>query len=389
MQNTDLREINHRLTELRFELLRDRPFYGRLLLHLSFGFAACGTAYTDMRHIVFDPDFASTLSDEELKFILLHELMHCVLRHCTRGQTLQPLLYNIACDIVVNSLILDEMGCTDFYVAGEPVMHLTPKRTEGRNHNAEEVYRMLLQTAENTIQKLYGLSGLDNHDAWKGLIDAGFSDAWGQFVREAASAMGSSSGVPLGLQRHLGDIYHSPKTNWRQLLQEFIRHDRSDFTYLSPDHRYQGEMLFPSFQEQMYGDRVDRLWFLIDTSASISEDLLIAAYSEIYGAVQQIENLTGELSFFDTEVTEPIPFESVDDLQRIKPVGGGGTNFHAIFHFLANSFADEPPQEIIILTDGCAPFPKEEAALDVPVLWIIMDSETEAPWGVCVHLSSE
>ena len=389
MPTTDLRALIRRLNELRSELLRDRPFYGRLLLRLTFGFANCGTAYTDMRHIVFDPGFASSLSSEELKFILLHELLHCVLKHCTRGRTMQPLLYNIACDIVVNSLILDAMGRTDFYVAGEAVMHLTPARAEGRLYNAEEVYQMLLETPREDLQNHYESSSLGSHEVWQSLKDDGLSDAWGQYVREAGLAVRSGSGIPYGLQRQLGDIIQPAKTNWRQLLQDFIRKDRCDFIYQVPDHRFQGDLIFPSFQSNLFGERVDRLWFLVDTSGSISDEILGDAFSEIRCAVEQIENLSGELSFFDTEVSEPIPFESVEELADIIPVGGGGTSFFAVFQYLRKHYVDELPQAIIILTDGQASFPKEEASLDVPVLWIILDSDIDAPWGTCINIRTE
>ena len=389
MPEIDIRCLNRRLVGLRAEILRDRPFYGRLLLRLSFGFSSCGTACTDMKHIIFDPSFANALNDDELKFILLHEVMHCVLRHCTRGKQLRHQLYNIACDIVVNSLILEAMSKSEFVVAGEPVMHLTPDHREGRNCTAEEVYEMLQQMSDEAIVDMYGVSGMDTHEIWQMLTDAGLSDAWGEYVREAAAAMGNSSGIPYGIQRHLGDIYHEPKTNWRQLLQDFIRHDRSDFTYQIPDRRFQGEFIFPSFQNDLYGDCVDRLWFVVDTSGSVSDKALAEAYSEIRGAVEQIDNLSGDLSFFDTEVTEPIPFESVEEIAAISPVGGGGTSFHVIFSSLPRYFDDELPRAVIILTDGYAVFPDECAAMGVPVLWIIIGSDVVPPWGECIYLPSD
>ena len=386
MADVDIRALSRRIMQLRTRLLQDRPFYGRLLLRLPVGYAACGTAYTDMRHIVFDPAFADSLSDGELKFVLLHELMHCVLHHCTRGKTLRHRLYNIACDIVVNSLLLESLNLTEFTIDGEPVMHLTPKMTEGRYYSAEQVYEMLLHTPEEDIEKQYGVTGFDLHDIWQELTSSGLADAWGQYVREAAAAMEDSSGVPYGLQRHLGDIYHTPKTNWRQLLQDFIRQDRSDFTYMTPDRRFQGDIIFPSFQDDLFGDHVDRLWFLIDTSGSISDETLTEAFSEIRGAVEQIGSLSGELSFFDAAVTDPVPFESVEELEEIMPVGGGGTSFHAIFRYLRDHYAEDLPQAIIILTDGYAYFPEENAAMDVPVMWIILDTDVEAPWGECIHI---
>lgn len=386
MSNSDIQALSSRMTALRAGLVADHPFYGRLLLRLSFGYAACGTAYTDMKHIVFDPAFASSLDDDEVRFVLLHEVMHCVLHHCTRGRTLRQRFYNIACDIVVNSLILETMHQTGFQVDGEPVLHLTPLGTEGRNYSAEQVYEMLLGMSDEEIQDQYGISSVDNHSPWGKSGGDELEDAWGQYVREAAAAMDGSGGVPLGIQRHLGDIYHTPRTNWRQLLQDFIRHDRSDFTYQVSDRRFQEDYILPSFQDNMYGDSVDRLWFLIDTSGSISEDTLTEAFTEIRGAVEQIDALAGELSCFDAAVTDPIPFESVEDLTKITPIGGGGTSFHAIFRYLQEHYADDLPRAIIILTDGFAAFPDEDAALGVPVLWLILDSDLDAPWGECVHL---
>ena len=147
----------NRIVNLRTETLRTRPFFGRLLLHLKIGFAESGTAYTDMKQIVFDPSFAGPMSDDELWFLMMHELMHCVLHHCTRGEGLDPLLYNIACDIVVNSLIEETLGVTDFIVAGQPAMHLAPNKKEGRVYTAEQVYEMLQKASPKTLQQMYGL----------------------------------------------------------------------------------------------------------------------------------------------------------------------------------------------------------------------------------------
>ena len=132
-----------RLCDARLSLLVRYPFFGRLLLRLKLGVAKCGTACTDMKDVAFDPDFASRLSDEQLTFVLLHELYHCVLKHCTRGVGRSRLLYNVSSDIVANSHILGMMGLTDFMVDGENAMHLTPKGDEGRLYTAEEVYDML------------------------------------------------------------------------------------------------------------------------------------------------------------------------------------------------------------------------------------------------------
>ena len=126
-----VREISRRLSESRSCLLARYPFFGHLLLRMPFGLADCETAYTDMQRIVFDPDFAMRLPPQELQFVMLHELMHCVLRHCIRAAGFQPELFNIACDIVVNSFILEAIRADTFQIDGSEVMHLAPDGTEG------------------------------------------------------------------------------------------------------------------------------------------------------------------------------------------------------------------------------------------------------------------
>lgn len=388
MSNTaDTRALARRLVSIRAELLRRYPFFGRLLLRLRLGFSDCGTAFTDMERIVFDPGFARRLSDEELSFVFLHEVMHCVLCHCLRRDGRLRLLYNIACDIVVNSLVMETMGKQEFRVDGESVMHLTPEKKEGRQYTAEEVYDMLLRgRGKDSVPGANGC--LDDHSPWDGADAPRLASVWGRYVREGREACGSGN-LPAGLQRQLDELDSAAQVNWRQLLHDYIRHDRHDYVYERPDRRFSGDIIMPSFQENVSGESVDELWFYVDTSASVSAREIAAAYREIREAVEQVDGLTGRLAFFDCAVTEPVPFETVEELTAIRPVGGGGTNFHVIFKGLDDPDREERPALIAVITDGCARFPDESAAAGVPVIWIITDSSVEPPWGQCVHISTK
>lgn len=107
-------EISNILTVVRAKLLLREPFYGRLLMNLKFGIASCKTACTDMRRILWDPEFISGLNEEEIEFIMEHEVMHCALQHPLRGRGLNKRLYNIAADIVVNGNIFYSRGIDNF-----------------------------------------------------------------------------------------------------------------------------------------------------------------------------------------------------------------------------------------------------------------------------------
>lgn len=385
----DERIIFKRMMESRMEILRDYPFFGSLLLHLRMGLAECNTAFTDMSRIVFDPEFAHRLPDGELSFVMLHELMHCVLQHPIRGDGKQSYVYNVACDIVVNSLVMGMMGLDEMSVDGSFVMHLAPDGSEGRTKSAEEIYMMLMQKTPEEMGKIYGFSFSDEHGAWSEIKDVTLGDLWNQYVKKAAKSAGTASGIPDYMERYLKEVSRHPRTNWRQILHDFIQFDRSDYLFSRPDRRFSGDVIMPSFCENVDGSAVEKLWFAVDTSGSISDEALSVAYEEIRQAMEQIGSLRGLLSFFDGEVSDPIPFESVEDLLKIKPIGGGGTSFQAIFRKLAKAFdPDDLPVAMIILTDGYSTFPDEEKAMGVPVIWIIVDSDVVPPWGVYTSITT-
>ncbi len=399
----ELRALSGRIAGARADLISMTPFFGRLILRLPVGYASCGTAFTDMQRIVFDPEFARQLSDKELAFVLLHEIMHCVLHHCTRGRGLMPYTFNVACDIVVNSMAFQILGIDDFTVAGVPAMHLAPDGKEGREYTAEAVYDMLVSqitqqggSGDNKDDGSEGKSAgtrpeggsygkIDTHDAWGGVDSSACDDLWDSFVKEALNAFGSA-GLPGGVKRTLQKLLRPSKVEWKQLLHDFIKNNRGDFSFIRPDRRFQGDILMPSFIENSMGESVDGLWVLIDTSASISDEQLAAAYCEITAAADQLDGVEGMLSFFDSAVSPPRAFASKEDIMKLEPIGGGGTSFRAIFEYLQEHFRDELPVAIIIITDGQASYPKEDAALGVPVMWVIMNSPDDPPWGVIVHI---
>lgn len=375
-----IRALTRRISGLRADLLRICPFFGRLLLRLPIGYAECGTAYTDMKSIVFDPSFAEMLGDRELEFLFLHEVLHCVLLHCTRGRELLPHTFNIACDIVVNSLALEIFGIPEMDVGGKPVMHLAPNGNEGKEYTAENIYEMLMDRSSPDGDRF---SRMDDHSVWQE-VEAAVNDVWNSYVKEAMGKYGVD-GIPESVKRQLKKTDHTPKVDWKQLLHDFIQHNRGDYLFSRPDRRFQGNILLPSFVENADGDEVDGLWVLVDTSGSISDEKLAISFSEIRSAIAVMDRVEGLLSFFDDEVSEPVKFESIDELDKIEPVGGGGTSFVNIFKYLDEAFT-EPPVAIIILTDGEADYPDEDAALGVPVMWIVIDSKEEPPWGVVLHI---
>ena len=415
LSNEQIKGYIRRLLLSRMRILNTHGFYGLLLMHMIYSIDEnAGTAYTDGIRIAFGPEFLESLTDSELDFVMMHEILHVVLQHCIRGEDRDHERMNIACDIVVNSNILLENNMDRRSITlsqwGES-MHLAPDGKEGHEYTAEQVYDMLPPTPpqnkngppptagwqEGRAKQEKGtpdnlLSGgkiWDDHSQWSRYEeDDTLRDVWVKQFAEACEAITirektiGRGTLPVFAQRLLEKL-RDPQVDWRTILNEFVQEEVNDYSFSPPDRRFQDSPFFlPDFNEMgRNGEPVDIL-FMIDTSGSMSDKEITAAFSEVKGAIDQFDGkLKGWLGFFDAAIIEPKPFESVDDVLKIKPAGGGGTDFQIIFEYVHQHMENKLPACIIILTDGYAPFPQEHLARDIPVLWLIDNSDVEPPWG--------
>ena len=388
-----MKECSKRLLLARMKLLSENGFYGLLLMHMKFGMEeGCGTAATDGETIVFDPEFMDSLSENELEFVLMHEVLHVALRHCSRDNGRDHELFNIACDIVVNSNIRHSKGDDDGAISLSKYgvsMHKTPDGKDGCLYTAEEVYDMF----PRKYSRGSGSSGnagpggqfFDNHSRWGKEQSPMDKARWGSYVRQAAEAVSMRKGgdergaIPLCAERLLREL-NDPRIDWRTVLNDFIQEEVNDYSFCPPDRRFQDGLFLPDFNEK--DEKVENVLFMIDASGSMSDDQISECFSEIKGAVDQYDGkLCGKLGFFDADVTPPVDFTGVDDLLAIRPKGGGGTDFSAVFIYIKEHMQEDPPVSIIILTDGYCPFLNEDAALGIPVLWVINNEEMTPPWG--------
>lgn len=68
------------------------------------------TMCTDGRRIIFHPKFVASQTDEAIRLVLAHELLHCIGDHMTRRQERNPLIWNFACDYAINPILDGEEG---------------------------------------------------------------------------------------------------------------------------------------------------------------------------------------------------------------------------------------------------------------------------------------
>ncbi len=436
LSDNEKRKYIRRLLLSRMRILTKHGFYGILLMHMEFALdESLDTAATNGTKIIFGPAFLDSLDDKELDFIMMHEILHVVLKHCTRGEQRDNDYFNIACDIVVNSTILksNDMDLSSITLRshGES-MHLTPEGKEGFNYSAEEIYDMLSvcgegkgsggknqngsdngqgkqksqknrgngnssgneqangddQNSGTNQSGQNGGSGWDDHSRWGTADDENeLNEVWNKRLLDACKAIevrdpsNEHGTIPLAIERLLKEL-RNPKLDWRTILNDFIQEEIVDYSFMPPDRRFSESPFFlPDFNDTEIV--VKDILFMVDTSGSMSDKQITEAYSEIKGAIDQFGGkLMGWLGFFDADVVEPKPFESIEEFEIIRPKGGGGTSFFPIFRYVKKHMQDHLPASIIILTDGYVlGFPKEEASMGIPVLWLINNDDVTPPWG--------
>ncbi len=68
------------------------------------------TMCTDGKRIIFHPEFVMQQSAEAIRFVLAHELLHCIGDHMTRRENRNPTIWNYACDYAINPILDGEEG---------------------------------------------------------------------------------------------------------------------------------------------------------------------------------------------------------------------------------------------------------------------------------------
>lgn len=156
-----------------YNMIKKKPFFGRVLMRLRQAQPAnVGTAGAANNRIYYDRKYLESKSEGEANFILLHELMHIILRHQAREGERNHILWNVAGDLVINHTL--ERQIKDFEQVGIPFT--LPKDVllasrggvdfpkDVADMTTEEVYKVLYDMNQENLpqqQKIFVI-GLDN-----------------------------------------------------------------------------------------------------------------------------------------------------------------------------------------------------------------------------------
>lgn len=303
--------------------------------------------------------------------------------------TADSALANLAADIVVNGIILDNgLELPEKAITDRDLKHLS----------AREIYNILRQKQQkdpNHIKNKYGISGEDgvNQCLQPSKGGSGTEKAkegseggptnWKDVLNKAAAiARTKSYGLKgAGLKRIFNDLLEAT-IDWRDALYKYITASRTDFEGYDRRFVHSGQYL-----DDLGGGKINLVVFM-DTSGSVDEELLGEFIAELRFAVNALPQITGELWYFDTKLYHQGDIEEILDAPKLQ--GGGGTCFAAALAQLQKSQEEDSTVQTlgIIFTDGYAQL-RNLTEPDCAVMWCISPGGVESdllPFGDVVRI---
>ena len=162
----NINNLTKKIYNSRLRLLTNHPFFGVLVLDLLFALDdKIRTFSTDGKTIYFNPNYLSKLSDYELDFCLLHEIMHIILKHPFKKSNYSDKnIYHAACDIVVNSNIINSLSpfFSNLTIQGHIIPHTSPDGKEGYLCSVQEIYDLLIKKQRKKDKKINKNKSIDD-----------------------------------------------------------------------------------------------------------------------------------------------------------------------------------------------------------------------------------
>ena len=338
-----------------------------------------------------DPALVDRWSAEEVGSVLVHHVGHLLRDHAGRAQALgidesSETDWVTAADAEINDDLLE----TDAVFPVEPI---TPTALECEPGGfAEDYFRRI--RGKNACAGECGSGAHGRPRRWE-LREDGIpkiSPATAHLLRcKTASEIRRCAGqypgtVPQGWQRWAEDLL-TPRVDWRKALAAEIRTGVAnvagcvDYSYMRPSRRasVSRNVVLPALRKPLPSVAV-----VIDTSGSMSEDLLSEVVAEVEGILSAVGLRRDRIPVLSCDV-QVHNVQRVSSARQIELFGGGGTNMGSGID--AALELRPRPSVVVVLTDGYTPWPPAGPKGARVVVGLVGQGEWAAPdWARVVRI---
>ena len=369
------------ITKCILQVRNQCQFFGALMLFAPIVMSKeIPTAATDGQKVFINKDFLLSLSSNQQNALLLHEVLHMALLHAVRVGSRNAEVWNIAADIVVNNLI---KANTSFKLPKGAIVDETYAE-----QSVEFVYEKILKN-----KRKYELQMPDILCGGQGAkkemdpdeineMESYWRDKM-QILRNSNLITGKEAGsLPLGMSKEI-EVILEPEVDWRHALWKFVGKTPADFDDLDRRFIYKGLYLEGLLTESL------EVNVCIDTSGSVSPDLLDKFLGELKGILGSYPHVKCKLFWADHNLYGPYELENIKELPEAK--GFGGTSFVPFFKHLKKNqggLLNSNENVAIYFTDGYGDFPDDSP---YPTMWLVPSDCLESaafPFGEVIRISS-
>ena len=402
MQNLKLED---KFSKVRIQLLWDKDdkghaFYGIVLVKMKIiEKNEIDTFATDGKDIFFNRDYADSLSFEQLKGVIVHEVKHRGLKHHIRQQKRDAEIWNIACDLSINPIIknsgltLPDGGLFDPQFIGwssEKIYNTIAPQIQAKKKQQQQ---------QQQGQSGDGQSSDDGDPTWlqpqswgniEGNVTDGMSPAEikaeeadvNEEIFQAVRQAKERGTIPAEVKQMV-EVMKRSEINWQDVVERHVEGDNPhDFSYRKMHRKffYSHGIVAPTIES--YG--VGHVVVGVDSSGSVSDRELQYFLGGLNALSLELKPKSVTVITCDSKIQNVYKHEQGDEITKIRCNGRGGTCVMPVFDYIKEN--DLEVDSFIYFTDmGIFDFPKQE--MPYPVLWVSTDLHAnKAPIGQTTYL---
>ena len=351
----------------------------------------------------------------------LHVLLHCILRHIWKARGRNHELWDLACDVAVESILDDlHMPCIEIATSPARQKFYGECRSEMPVLTAEGVYRYLLRrkASEYEVAAWQRIFLVDDHGLWDmekkdDKKRAEQEQDWKDRSERIETSMGTVlAGEATGGEPVLEQIRVSNRddVDYRAFLRRFavprevmaVDGDAFDYIYYSYGLQLYGNMPLIEPPETKEEKRIEDFVIAVDTSMSTSGDLVKQFLACTYSILRSTETFTRKVNIrilqCDDKICSDIAIHDLEDLkdymENFELHGGSATDFRPVFEHvsqLQKQGAFTSLRGLVYFTDGMGIFPQKRPGYDVA--FVLMEepplSYKMPPWAIRLVLGEE
>lgn len=350
----------------------------------------------------------------------LHMVLHCVFRHLIRRDGRDETYWNLACDIVTESMI-DSMQFRSvrrsrswlrrdtYQKLSDRILVLTPEKVYG-----------ILREWELPEKKLWQLAAefrVDDHRYWpadedkkrQNEIENQWKDKSEQIETDMETFSKEASSDSGNLLEQV-KVENKERFDYKQFLRKFsvlkeemsVDPDSFDYVFYSYGLQLFGNMPLIEPQEWKESQKIEEFVIAIDTSMSCSGELVKKFLEETFSVLSENESFFRKVNIriiqcddqirVDKKVTNKEELAAY--MEHLELQGEGGTDFRPVFSYvqeLMEQHAFQRLKGLIYFTDGQGIYPSKKPPYETAFVFLKEDYEdVDVPsWAIKLILEEE